>query len=114
MMKMGLKNTFLRWGAIVSVLFGTACVQADVLLDFTIFNPPPLDQRKIPEPVVRWLIRSDAETFCEKAEPKDGFRARPEGCVYWQRQSSTCTIVTTNTTTHSQLGHLFVHCMKGQ
>lgn len=98
------------WGALL------CCVQAkaDSLLDFTVFNPPAAAKRQIQEPIVSWLIKPNAQTYCEQAQPKDGFYSRQEGCVYWERKSSTCTIVTTNNTTHSQLGHLFVHCMQGQ
>ena len=87
---------------------------ADPLLDFTLFRPPAAEQRKIVEPMVSWLVRPDVQTYCAQAQPKDGFHARPEGCVYWHRPSASCHIVTTNNTTHSQLGHLFVHCMQGQ
>ena len=90
------------------------CAYADDLLDFTMFNPPPAAQRKIVEPVVSWLVKHNAQTYCAQAQPKDGYHARPEGCVYWHVQSSSCTIVTTNNTTHSQLGHLLVHCMSWQ
>ena len=86
----------------------------DTLLDFTLFNPPPAEQRKIADPVMTWLVQADPKTYCEKASPKDGMFVRPEGCVYWHVRSSSCTIVTTNSTTHSQLGHLFVHCLQGQ
>ena len=95
-------------------LLMTARAHSDPLLDFTLFNPPPAAQRKIAEPVVAWLVKPNAQTYCAQAQPKDGFHARPEGCVYWHVQTSSCTIVTTNNTTHSQLGHLFVHCMLGQ
>lgn len=56
----------------------------------------------------------DVDLASKITTDKDGYHARPEGCVYWHVQSSSCTIVTTNNTTHSQLGHLFVHCMLGQ
>lgn len=92
----------------------TQAAQADTLLDFSMFNPPAAEQRVIKEPVVSWVVRPDAQSFCEQAEPKDGFHARSEGCVYWYRKTSSCTIVTTNNTTHSQLGHLFVRCMQGK
>ena len=88
--------------------------RADSLLDFTLFKPPAAAKRLIPEPTVNWVVNPDAQSYCEQAQPKDGFYSRQEGCVYWVRKSSTCTIVTTNTTTHSQLGHLLVHCMQGQ
>lgn len=84
---------------------------ADPLLDFKMFNPPEAGQRAIREPVVAWLVKPKAEAYCSTAEPKDGFVARPEGCVYWQVASSQCTIVTDSPTTHSQLGHLLLHCL---
>jgi hypothetical protein len=52
--------------------------------------------------------------YCQQAQPKDGFVSRPEGCVFWQTESQSCTIVTTDLTTHSQLGHLFVHCLQAK
>jgi hypothetical protein len=88
--------------------------QADRLLDFSVFNPPEVSQRRIAEPVVSWLVHPHASGFCQQASPKDGFVSRPEGCVYWQTQASRCTIVTTGQTTHSQLGHLFVHCLQAR
>jgi hypothetical protein len=87
---------------------------ADRLLDFTLFNPPDVSLRKIPEPLVSWLVKPNASSFCQQAGPKDGFVSRPEGCVYWQLQASQCTIVTTGQTTHSQLGHLLVHCLQAR
>ena len=102
---------------VLTLALALACsiqARADALLDFTMFNPPAAAQRQISEPVVNWLVKPDAQTYCETVQPKDGFHARPEGCVYWERSSSTCTIVTTNNTTHSQLGHLFVRCLRGQ
>lgn len=92
----------------------SACAYSDTLLDFTMFTPPTAAQRKIADPVVTWLVQADPKAYCEKASPKDGMLVRPEGCVYWQVRASTCTIVTTNSTTHSQLGHLFVHCLQAQ
>lgn len=87
---------------------------ADSLLDFTMFTPPLAGQRKIAEPVMSWVVRADPKAFCDAAQPKDGMAVRPEGCVVWQRQASRCTIVTTERTTHSQLGHLFLLCMKAE
>jgi len=88
--------------------------RADPLLDFRMFKPPETSQRAIREPIVSWLIRPKPESFCSTAEPKDGFVARPEGCVYWQVASSQCTVVTDSPTTHSQLGHLLLHCLMGK
>jgi hypothetical protein len=87
---------------------------SDRLLDFTLFNPPEVSQRRLPEPVVSWLVKPNASSYCRQAGPKDGFVSRPEGCVYWHLQASHCTIVTTGQTTHSQLGHLFVHCLQAR
>jgi hypothetical protein len=100
-----------------SVLFGAlfgVTAAADPMLDFTLFSPPEVSKRRIPEPELSWLVRPNASNFCQQAQPKDGFVSRPEGCVYWQIQASRCTIVTTGQTTHSQLGHLFVHCLQGR
>ena len=103
-----------KWSCVVIAWLASAIAHADALLDFTMFNPPTTEQRKIKDPVMTWLVQPDPKSCCEKASPKDGYFARPEGCVYWQVQSSSCTIVTTSRTTHSQLGHLFVRCMQAQ
>lgn len=87
---------------------------ADPLLDFTLFSPPEANQRKIVEPVVSWLVRSSPEAYCAQASPKDGSARRPEGCAYWHLATARCTIVTTSQTSHSQLGHLFLHCLQGR
>jgi hypothetical protein len=92
--------------------FGQA--HADALLDFSLFSPPDVSQRSIAEPVVSWLVKPNASSFCQQVQPKDGFVSRPEGCVFWQIRTSRCTIVTTGNTTHSQLGHLFVHCLQAR
>lgn len=84
---------------------------ADPLLDFSVFSPPSLAQRRLPEPTVSWLVHPQASERCKTAEPKDGFVSRAEGCVYWQLSTSQCTIVTTGQTTHSLLGHLLIHCL---
>lgn len=99
---------------LLSAAFGSSPAMADRLLDFSMFNPPEASQRRIAEPVVSWLVHPQASGFCQQASPKDGFVSRPEGCVYWQIQASRCTIVTTGQTTHSQLGHLFVHCLQAR
>jgi hypothetical protein len=87
---------------------------ADKLLDFSLLSPPELSQRRIAAPQVSWVVNPQASGYCQLAQPKDGFVSRPEGCVFWQIQSQSCTIVTTGMTTHSQLGHLFVHCLQAQ
>ncbi len=87
---------------------------ADPLLDFGLFDVPPGAQRVQSAPVVTWQVQPEAEHFCATVQPKDGFASRREGCVYWQLNPAKCTIVTTASTTHSQLGHLFLHCLKGK
>lgn len=89
-------------------------VAADPLLDFALIDVSPSTQRVQSAPVVSWLIQSDAERFCATVPAKDGHAQRPEGCVYWQLNPARCTIVTTASTTHSQLGHLFLHCLKAK
>ena len=107
-------KVLMHWGSVLcGALFGVT-VAADPLLDFALFSPPEVSKRRVAEPEVSWLVRPNASSFCQQAQPKDGFVSRPEGCVYWQIQASRCTIVTTSQTTHSQLGHLFVHCLQGR
>ena len=98
--------------ALAAVLSGP--VRADPLLDFGLFDVPSQAQLAMKNPLVRWQVRPDAETACTHASPKDGFASRQEGCVYWHLASSTCTIVTTGSTTHSQMGHLFLRCLQGK
>jgi hypothetical protein len=102
------------WVLLCAAMQAFSPAMADNLLDFTLFSPPEVSQRRVPEPEVSWLVRPNASNFCQQAQPKDGFVSRPEGCVYWQIQASRCTIVTTGQTTHSQLGHLFVHCLQSR
>jgi hypothetical protein len=97
-----------------TTLLGITPAMADGLLDFSMFSPPEFSKRRVAEPEVSWLVRPNASSFCQQAQPKDGFVSRPEGCVYWQLHASRCTIVTTAQTTHSQLGHLFVHCLQAR
>lgn len=66
------------------------------------------------QPVMRWWVRPDAEQFCAQAQPQDGHFSRQGGCVFWQVNAGRCTMVTTSSTTHSLLGHLFLHCLQGK
>lgn len=87
---------------------------ADPLLDFSLFQVPASAQRVQSAPVVSWLVRADAEQFCQSTQPKDGYVSRQGGCVSWELRSGKCTIVTTSSTTHSLLGHLMLHCLQGK
>lgn len=107
-------KVLMHWGSVLCGALLGVTAAADPLLDFTLFSPPEVSQRRLPEPEVSWLVRPNASNFCQQAQPKDGFVSRPEGCAYWQIQASRCTIVTTGQTTHSQLGHLFVHCLQAR
>lgn len=89
-------------------------VQADPLLDFGLFDVPPQAQRAQSAPLVTWLVRPDAAQYCATAQPQDGHAIRHGECAYWQLKQGRCTIVTTASTTHSQLGHLFLHCLTGK
>jgi hypothetical protein len=109
-LKLNCKPIVLLWAALLPM----STAMADSLLDFSLFSPPEVSKRRVAEPEVSWLVKPNASSFCQQAQPKDGFVSRPEGCVYWQIQASRCTIVTTAQSTHSQLGHLFVHCLQGR
>lgn len=104
-----------RWliGWLIGMLTSSPAM-ADRLLDFSVFNPPDVSQRRIAEPLVSWVVHPQASGYCQQAQPKDGFVSRPEGCVFWQIHTASCTIVTTGLTTHSHLGHLFVHCLQAR
>jgi hypothetical protein len=96
------------------VLPGWPASGGDRLLDFGMFEVPSQSQLIMKSPVVRWLVRPDADSACNQAGPKDGYASRQEGCVYWHLSSNTCTIITTVYTTHSQMGHLFLRCLQGK
>ncbi len=102
-----------RYAAVMALIL-PLLAGADPLLDFGLFDVPPPAQRVLSAPVVSWLVRPDAEHFCVTAPAKDGYVQRAEGCVYWQLNPARCTIVTTASTTHSQLGHLFLRCLKAR
>lgn len=99
--------------AAVGALLGLPAL-ADPLLDFGYFDVPTQSQLVMKTPVVRWQVRADAQTVCADAQPKDGYASRQEGCAYWQLSANLCTIVTTASTTHSQMGHLFLRCLQGK
>lgn len=83
----------------------------DLLLDFSAVAPRTVDKHKIVQPVVMWVAKENAPTYCELIKDHDGFAVWQEGCVYWTRAPASCTIVTTGRTTHSQVGRLFLLCL---
>lgn len=96
----------------VFLWFGGAVAQTpDPLLDYSPLAPPQAERLKLAQPAVSWLVRPDAAQYCEQINGQDGAAVWHEGCVAWSRSASTCTIVTTGKTTHSQLGRLFLACL---
>lgn len=104
------------WTVCVGVVASTLALpcSADPLLDFGMVSPPVQSQRAIAEPVVSWVVNPDPQSFCSKVTPRDGVASWQEGCVVWHRASSRCTVVTRAPTSHSQLGHLLLHCLQGR
>lgn len=102
-------------GAVLVLVWMLGCAvraqTADALLDFSPVMPPRPDQLKLVQPVVSWLVKSDAPRYCEQVKDQDGYSVWQEGCVYWSKAKPSCTIVTTGHTTHSQMGRLFLLCM---
>lgn len=103
--------TPVRTVLMAAALSGCALAQADPLLDFGVFTAPT--QRAIAEPVVSWLVHPRPQEYCRTTSPRDGSMAWRDACVVWHKATSRCTIVTPSSTSHSQLGHLFLHCIKG-
>jgi hypothetical protein len=86
-------------------------VWGDPLMDFGVLTAPR--QRAIEEPQVSWVVHPRPLEYCQRTQPRDGSAAWQEGCVVWHKATSRCTIVTASPTTHSQLGHLFLYCIRG-
>ncbi|WP_146183849.1 hypothetical protein [Limnohabitans sp. T6-20] len=105
-----MKHAF-KWALAGVVLCWLSPLWADVLLDFSVVLPPAVDKHKVVQPVVQWLVRADAPGYCQQIKEHDGFAVWQEGCVYWTSTPSTCSIVTTGRTTHSQVGRLFLLCL---
>jgi hypothetical protein len=98
---------------VMSCFFWAKPAWADPLIDLSMFNPPMPENRKIAEPTMEWLVHPQASSYCVRVPVKDGFVSRPESCVYWKLSDKKCVVVTTASTSHSELGHLFVACLKG-
>ena len=50
-----------------------ASAMGDPLLDFAMFTPPETAQRKLPDPVVSWLVKPNASAYCQHVQMKDGY-----------------------------------------
>lgn len=96
--------------AVVSVCTLTHA-QPNELLDFSLVLPPAANQHVLVRPTVSWEVRDDAVTHCAGIQGHDGFAVWRQGCVYWQKAQSACTIVTTGSTSHSLMGRLFLLCL---
>lgn len=106
--------TVLRVGVLVFCMTAASGVHAqtpDPLLDYSPLAPPQAEQLKLKQPSVTWLVRPDAPQYCEQIADQEGTAVWREGCVSWSKSASTCTLVTTGKTTHSQLGRLFLVCL---
>jgi len=101
------------FGLLMVLLLFPLVSRADPLIDLSLFNPPVNEQRKIQEPVMEWVIHQQPSQFCARVGVKDGFVSRPESCAYWKCVENKCVVVTTSLTSHSELGHLFVACLRG-
>ena len=95
-----------------ALLLATGAPHANELIDLRVFKPPVAESRRIASPTVRWWTRENPEFFCATVPEKDGFSMTRGGCVYWQIDHSTCTLVTGHSTTHSVLGHLLLQCFQ--
>jgi hypothetical protein len=49
-------------GILFGLMVGTSAM-SDSLLDFTVFEPPETSQRKLPDPVVSWLVKPNASAY---------------------------------------------------
>lgn len=84
----------------------------DSLLDFSLVMPAAPDKHALVRPAVSWEIRADAATHCASVGDHDGYGVWREGCVFWRKSLSTCTIVTSRRTSHSLMGRLFLLCLQ--
>ena len=104
-----------RFACSVLALAGlVGCAQSPAsVFDYSLVAPPTVERRKIAQPVVYWLTHAHAAAVCAQLAGHDGFAVWQEGCVAWSVAKSTCTIVTTANTNHSQVGRFFLLCLSG-
>lgn len=88
-----------------------APAQDGTLLDFSMVLPPATEQHVLVRPTVAWEVRADAASHCERQAGHDGFAVWAQGCVYWHKTQTACTIVTTGQTSHALMGRLFLLCL---
>ena len=84
----------------------------DPILDFSLVLPPPPDKHVLLRPAVAWEIKANPASYCQGVAEQDGHAVWKEGCVYWNKAKSSCTVVTGQKTSHSLLGHLFLLCLQ--
>jgi hypothetical protein len=87
-------------------------VHADSLIDTSTVRPPRNEERKLVQPRMAWIVNDAASGYCARVRDKDGFVSRPESCVYWNLRESRCVLVTRSPTSHSELGHLMLACIR--
>ena len=100
--------------AFVGVTMCVACAMAgaDTLIDLSLVIPATPDKHVLIRPAVSWEVRPDAATHCEQVKDSDGFAVWREGCVHWSKSKPGCTILTTERTSHSAMGRLFLLCLQ--
>jgi hypothetical protein len=64
-------------------------------------------------PMVQWEINDNPDMVCRMRQQVDGRYFDQDGCSFWSRSLSTCTVVTKSTTNHMTLGRLFLACQNG-
>lgn len=85
---------------------------SDTLIDIRPVTPPRMEERKIQHPTMAWIISESAPDHCARVRHKDGHVSRKESCVYWIVRESRCVMVTRASTSHSELGHLTLACIR--
>jgi hypothetical protein len=85
---------------------------SDPLIDIRPVTPPRMEERKIQQPTMTWIISESAPDHCARVRHKDGHISRKESCVYWIVSESRCVMVTRAFTSHSELGHLTLACIR--
>lgn len=89
--------------------------QAKPDFDFSAIQPKPMQERRIAQPKMEWLVHQTPAAVCQQKDPSaTSTYGQHNMCVVWNVEAQSCTMVTTPRTTHSQLGWLFLHCVEGR